>query len=101
MTNHYHLLVETPDSNLSRGMRHLNGVYTQRFNSKHKRVAHLLQGRYKTILVDKDSYLPELSRYVVLNPVRAHMVDEPEDWRWSSYPATIGRQEGLATDALL
>jgi putative transposase len=104
MTNHYHLVVETPDSNLSRGMRHLNGVYTQRFNSKHKRVGHLFQGRYKAILVDKDSYLLELSRYVVLNPVRAHMVDKPEDWRWSSYPATIGMQrgfEGLATDAML
>lgn len=104
MTNHYHLVAETPDSNLSRGMRHLNGVYTQRFNSKHKRVGHLFQGRYKAILVDKDSYLLELSRYVVLNPVRAHMVDKPEDWRWSSYSATIGIQkgfEGLATDAML
>ena len=104
MTNHYHLVVETPDSNLSRGMRHLNGVYTQRFNGKHKRVGHLFQGRYKAILVDKDSYLLELSRYVVLNPVRARMVDKPEDWRWSSYPATIGMQksfEGLATGAML
>lgn len=104
MTNHYHLVIETPDGNLSRGMRHLNGVYTQRFNSKHKRVGHLFQGRYKAILVDKDSYLLELSRYVVLNPVRAHMVDEPGDWQWSSYLVTIGKQggfEGLGTDAIL
>lgn len=104
MTNHYHLVVETPDGNLSRGMRHLNGVYTQRFNSKHKRVGHLFQGRYKAILVDKDSYLLELSRYVVLNPVRARMVNYPGDWQWSSYRVTIGIQdgfEGLATDALL
>ncbi|NOQ65394.1 MAG: addiction module toxin RelE [Methyloprofundus sp.] len=104
MTNHYHLIVETPDGNLSRGMRHLNGVYTQRFNSKHKRVGHLFQGRYKAILVDKDSYLLELCRYVVLNPVRANMVKEPSQWQWSSYLATLGKQqgfEGLATDSLL
>jgi len=104
MTNHYHLVVETPDGNLSRGMRHLNGVYTQRFNSKHKRVGHLYQGRYKAILVDKESYLLELCRYVVLNPVRAKMVEEPSEWKWSSYSITIGEQdgfEGLATDAIL
>ena len=104
MTNHYHILVETPDANLSRGMRHLNGVYTQRFNGKHNRVGHLFQGRYKAILVDKDRYFLQLSRYVVLNPVRAHMVDKPEDWRWSSYLATVGLQKGfkgLATDAML
>ena len=104
MTNHYHLIVETPDGNLSRGMRHLNGVYTQRFNSKHKRVGHLFQGRYKAILVDKDSYLLELCRYVVLNPVRAKMVEAPGNWQWSSFLVTIGKQEGfegLATDAVL
>ena len=89
MTNHYHLIVETPDGNLSRGMRHLNGVYTQRFNSKHKRVGHLFQGRYKAILVDKDSYLLELCRYVVLNPVRAKMVEAPGNWQWSSFLVTI------------
>ena len=64
----------------------------------------MFQGRYKAILVDKDSYLLELSRYVVLNPVRARMVNEPGDWQWSSYRVTIGKQdgfEGLATDALL
>ncbi len=70
MTNHYHLLVETPDGNLSKGMRQLNGVFTQDFNRRHKRVGHLFQGRYKAILVDKESYLLELCRYIVLNPVR-------------------------------
>jgi len=105
MTNHYHLLVETPDGNLSKGMRQLNGVYTQKFNRKHKRVGHLYQGRYKSILVDKDSYLLELSRYVVLNPVRAkNMVDHPQRWKWSSYLYTIGELKSpdwLATNALL
>jgi putative transposase len=71
MTNHYHLLVETPDGNLSKGMRHLNGVYTQRFNKAHGRVGHVLQGRFKAILVEKEVYLPEPARYIVLNPVRA------------------------------
>lgn len=105
MTNHYHLLVETLEGNLSQGMRQLNGVYTQRFNRKYQRVGHLYQGRYKAILVDKESYLLELARYIVLNPVRAKgMVDDPSEWEWSSYLATIGRAEApdwLAVDALL
>ena len=71
MTHHYHLLIETPDANLSKGMRQLNGVYTQRFNRTHARVGHVFQGRFKAILVHKDSYLLELARYVVLNPLRA------------------------------
>jgi REP element-mobilizing transposase RayT len=90
MGNHYHLLVETPDANLGRGMRQLNGVYTQRFNRRHGRVGHVFQGRYKAILVEKDSYLLELARYVVLNPVRAGLVAEPGEWPWSSYCATAG-----------
>lgn len=90
MTNHYHLLVETVDGNLSRGMRHLNGQYTQSINRRHGLVGHLFQGRYKAILVQKEAYLLELSRYVVLNPVRAKMVRRPEMWRWSSYPAHAG-----------
>ena len=73
MTNHYHLVVETPEANLSKGMRQLNGVYTQASNRRHRRTGHLFQGRFKAILVDKDSYLLELTRYVVLNPVRAKM----------------------------
>lgn len=88
MGNHYHLLVETPDGNLSQGMRQLNGVYTQRFNRRHQRVGHVFQGRYKAIIVQKESYLLELARYIVLNPVRARMVRSAGDWPWSSYRAT-------------
>jgi len=76
MDNHYHLMIETPQANLSRGMGQLNGIYTQRFNRKHGRVGHVYQGRFKSILVDKDSYLLELSCYVVLNPVRAEWMRE-------------------------
>jgi len=90
MNNHYHLIIETPDGNLSAGMRHLNGVYTQAFNRQHNRVGHLFQGRYKGILIQKDSHLLEVCRYVVLNPVRAKAVKKPEQWRWSSYQATAG-----------
>ena len=90
MTNHYHLLLETPDSNLSKGMRYLNGVYTQRFNRRHSRTGHVFQGRFKSILVERDSYLLELARYIVLNPVRAGMVESAEQWDWSSYPVTAG-----------
>jgi hypothetical protein len=88
MDNHYHLLVETPEGNLSKGMRQWNGVYTQRFNRRQGRVGHVFQGRYKAILVEKESYLLELSRYIVLNPVRARMVRDPAEWPWSSYRAT-------------
>lgn len=88
MDNHYHLLIETPDGNLSQGMRQLNGVYTQKYNWRHSKTGHVFQGRYKAILVDKDNYLLELCRYVVLNPVRANMVRKPEEWKWSSYKAT-------------
>lgn len=90
MGNHYHLLVETVNANLSRGMRQLNGVYTQAFNRRHRRVGHLFQGRFKAILIEKDSYLIEVSRYLVLNPVRVGMVMRAEEWPWSSYRATIG-----------
>lgn len=90
MDNHYHLLIETPEGNLSPGMRQLNGVYTQRFNRRHGRVGHVFQGRFKAIVVDRDSYLLELCRYVVLNPIRADMVKHIEHYPWSSYPATMG-----------
>jgi len=83
MDNHYHLLLETPKANLSQALRQLNGVYTQAFNRRHGKVGHVLQGRFKSILVDKDSYLLELARYVVLNPVRAKAVRKPEAYRWS------------------
>jgi len=104
MTNHYHLLIETVDPTLSRGMRQLNGVYTQAFNRRHERVGHVFQGRYKAILVEKEAYLLELSRYIVLNPVRAKMVKKPEEWEWSSYRATAGLSEApsfLTTDWIL
>ena len=89
MDNHYHLLIETPEGNLSGAMRQLNGMYTQRFNRRHARVGHLFQGRYKAILVEKDSHLLSLCRYVVLNPVRAGLAKGPGGWKWSSYRATI------------
>jgi len=92
MDNHYHLMIETPDGNLSLGMRQLNGVYTQARNKRHNKTGHLFQGRYKAILIQKDTHLLEVCRYVVLNPVRAMMVEKPEDWRWSSYRATAGKE---------
>lgn len=104
MDNHYHLLIETPDGNLSLGMRHLNGVYTQAFNRRHKRVGHVFQGRFKAVIVEKESHLLELCRYVVLNPVRAGMVTAPQKWRWSSYRATgsnMRKESYVATDWIL
>ena len=104
MSNHYHLLIETPDANLSKGMRQLNGVYSQYFNRRHNLVGHVFQGRYKAIHVEKESYLLELSRYIVLNPVRAEMVRSAKDWPWSSYRATAGMSTAptwLHTDWLL
>ena len=104
MTNHYHILVETPEANLAQGMRQLNGVYTQRFNRAHARVGHVFQGRYKAILVERNSYLLELARYVVLNPLRAKIVRRLEAWPWSSYLATCGQAASppwLQTDWIL
>jgi REP element-mobilizing transposase RayT len=98
MGNHYHMLVETPDGNLSQGMRLLNGHYTQHFNRRYRAVGHLFQGRYKAILVQKESYLLELTRYVVLNPLRAGVVQSLEDWPWSSHRYLMG--EGGAPDWL-
>src|SRR4030065_1390287 len=102
--NHYHLLVQTPEGNLSQGMRQLNGVYTQRFNRKHGRVGHVFQGRYKAIIVQKESYLLELARYIVLNPVRAHMVRAARDWPSSRYRATSDQADSppwLTTTSIL
>lgn len=90
MVNHYHLMIETPDANLSKGMHHLNATFCQAHHKRHDTVGHLLQGRYKAIVVDRESYLLELARYVVLNPVRAGLVARPEDWPWSSYRTTAG-----------
>lgn len=104
MTNHYHLLLDTPRANLSLGMRQLNGLYTQRFNRGHNRVGHVFQGRFKGILVERESHLLELARYVVLNPVRAGLVDAAEGYRWSSLRATLGLSPApswLTLDALV
>ena len=104
MSNHYHIVVETVEGNLSQGMRQLNGVYTQHINSAYQRVGHVYQGRYKGILVEKESYLLELARYVVLNPVRAGIVDDPQQWSWSSYAAMTGEKQAppwLQTDWIL
>lgn len=93
MGNHYHLLIETPLPNLSWGMRHLNGVYTQRFNCRHARPGHVFQGRFNAILIEKESHLLEVCRYIVLNPVRANLVNSAKDWKWSSHRAMGGLEE--------
>ncbi len=91
MSNHYHLLVKTPEANLGRAMRHINGVYTQRYNRLKDTDGSLFRGRYKAILVEEDSYQLHLSRYIHLNPLEAKIVSAPEAYRWSSYPAYLGR----------
>jgi len=96
MSNHYHIVAETRTGNLAKGMRQLNGVYTQYHNRRHGRVGHVFQGRYKAMLVQKETYLLEVCRYVVLNPVRAGMVADPADWLWSSYRAMVGRERSPA-----
>jgi putative transposase len=104
MTNHYHILLETVNGELSRGMRHLNGTYARYFNRAHGHVGHLFQGRYKAILCQTELYLQELSRYIELNPVRAKMVALPVDWPWSSYRAKMGIVDSpgwLRSDAVL
>jgi hypothetical protein len=92
MGNHYHLVLHTRQANLSRFMRHLNGVYTQSFNRRHVLVGHLFQGRFKAILVDRDAYLLTLCRYVERNPVAASLVRQPADWAWSSCRAHLRAQ---------
>jgi len=90
MENHYHILLETPRANLARAMRFLNSSYAQSFNRRHRRVGHLLQGRYHAVLVERESHLLELARYVVLNPVRVGLCGRAGDWPWSSYRAAVG-----------
>ena len=90
MDNHYHLLIETPRGGLNQALRYINGVYTQAFNRRHKRVGHLFQGRYKAILVEKDAYLLELSRYIHLNPWRVNRGRDPIKYRWSSLGPYVG-----------
>jgi putative transposase len=104
MGNHFHLLVETPEANLSLGMRQLNGAYSQRYNRRHGKIGHVFQGRFKAVLVERDSHLLELARYVVLNPVRAGMVGETGVWPWSCYHAMLEHEPSpdcLETDWLL
>ncbi len=90
MTNHFHLVIQTREPNLSRGMHWVNGTYAGWFNRVHKRSGHLFQGRFKAFLIERESYFAEVLRYTVLNPVRAKMVERPEDYKWSSYRATAG-----------
>jgi putative transposase len=102
MGNHYHLLGETPQANLSAIMHFISGSYTTYFNKKRNRSGHLFQGRYKAILIDRDSYLLELSRYIHLNPVKAHMAEKPEDYIYSSYAAyTSPQKEDIVTRDLI
>lgn len=104
MKSHNHLLLETPEANLSLGMKRLNSIYAQEFNKKYNRVGHVFQGRYKAILVQKETYLLVLSKYIAVNPVKDGLVERPEDWPWSSYRATIGLEKNpgfLYTDWLL
>lgn len=104
MNNHYHLLLETPNPNLSQILHHINGAYTNYFNAKRHRSGHLFQGRYRAIVVEKDSYCQELSRYIHLNPVRAGLVEEPLKYPWTSYPYYIGiksKPSWLKTDTVL
>jgi putative transposase len=104
MTTHFHLLVETPEPNLSLGMHMLNGVYAQRFNEVHGHQGHLVRTRFSDKLVESDAHLLEVARYLPLNAVRAGIVGHPADWPWSSYPATAGlavRPSFLAVDRVL
>jgi putative transposase len=104
MDNHYHLVIETPQPNLPSGMRQLNSLHAQFFNRRYDRCGHLFQARYRSLMVEKDSYLLAVCRYVVLNPVRAGICERPEEWPWSSYRATAGLSQAesfLTTDWLL
>lgn len=95
MPNHYHLLLETSQPNISRIMHYINGSYTTYFNIRRKHCGHVFQGRFKSIVVDKDSYFLELSRYIHLNPLKAKMIDSPEKYPWSSYPGYLGKRDDL------
>ncbi len=89
--NHYHILVHTPEGNISRCMRHINGVYTQRYNRANKHDGSLFRGRYKSIIIESDVYLTVLVRYIHRNPLRARMVDRLEDYTWSSHNGYLSR----------
>lgn len=91
MSNHYHLLLHTPDGNIARCMRHINGVYTQRYNRRHRKDGQLFRGRYKAVVVDGDSYLLEVLRYIHRNPLKARLVKNLDDFKWSSHRGYISR----------
>jgi len=102
MSNHYHLVIETPNGNMNKVLHYVNGSYANYTNKKRNRSGHLWQGRYKGILVERDAYLLELSRYLHLNPVRAGMVDRPQDYHQSSYRSYLGtRKEAMVTTDLI
>ena len=98
MSNHYHLLLETTQPNLSKIMHYINGAYTTYYNIKRKKSGHLFQGRYKSIVIDKDSYFKEVSRYIHLNPVRAKLVDKPDNYKWSSYHGYVSKRKDELID---
>jgi putative transposase len=93
MPNHYHMLVQTPDANISRSMRHLNGVFTQRYNRRHRCDGQLFRGRYKSIIIDADSYLLQAVRYIHRNPLRAELVDTLDNYKWSSHKGYLSMSE--------
>ena len=93
MPNHYHIVLETPRGNVARVMRHVNGVFAQRMNRKYSLTGHLFEGRYRSPLIQRDTYLKRATRYIVRNPVRATLVADPADYSWSSYRATAGLEE--------
>ncbi|MEZ4484691.1 MAG: transposase [Syntrophotaleaceae bacterium] len=104
MSNHYHLLVQTPSGSLSRAMRHINGVYTQRFNRRRNIDGQLFRGRYKSVLVQEDRHLLELLRYIHRNPVTAHMCKAVDDYLWTShqgYVSSVKKWDWLHKGALL
>jgi putative transposase len=104
MSNHYHLVIRTLDPNLSSAIQYLNGVYAQSWNKRHTRVGHMFQGRFKAQLIEQEGYFLEACRYVVLNPVRAGLVERADEWLWSSYNATAGlapRPRLLTTELIL
>jgi putative transposase len=104
ISNHYHILLKTPEANISRSMRHLNGVYTQRFNRRHRVDGPLFRGRYKSIVVGADPYLLQLVRYIHKNPVKAGLVEKPGQYAWSShkgYLSVAGKWDWLHKDFIL
>jgi REP element-mobilizing transposase RayT len=90
MGNHYHVVLETPRCNLSDAMQFVNGVFAQRSNRRHRQTGHVFEGRFRSLVIERDSYFTRAVRYVVRNPVRAGLVDDPSAWRWSSFRATAG-----------